>query len=79
MEDDSILRIDADKDAIANMLELKVLSCILSSLYPENDINFRKLKACLMIFMEHGIPLQTSIDMLKEMGEKMNKIDEEEK
>ena len=79
MEDNNILRIDADKDAIANMLEFKVLTCILSSLYPENDINFRKVKACLMIFMEHGIPLQTSIDILKEMGEKINKIDEEEK
>lgn len=79
MEDDNILRIDADKDAIANMLELKVFACILSSLYPENDINIRKLKACLMIFIEHGIPLNTCIDILQEMGEKMNKIDEEEK
>ena len=79
MEDNNILRIDADKDAIANMLELKVFTCILSSLYPENDINFRKFKACLMIFIEHGISLQTSLDMIKEIGEKMNKIDEEEK
>ena len=45
----------------------------------KNYINFRKFKACLMIFIEHGISLKTSLDMLKEMGEKMNKIDEEEK
>ena len=79
MEDDSMLRIDADKDALTEMLKFKVYTELLSSFCSVDDLNFRKLKACLMIFMEHGIPLQTSLDMLKEMGEKMNKIDEEEK
>ena len=79
MEDDSMLRIDADKDALTEMLKFKVYTDLLSSFCPVDDLNFRKLKACLMIFMEHGIPLDTCIDILKEMGEKMSKIDEEEK
>lgn len=80
MEDDSILRIDADKDALTDMLKFKVYTELLSAFCPkEEDLNFRKLKACIMIFMEHGIPLNTCIDILKEMGEKMSKIDEEEK
>lgn len=79
MEDDSILRIDADKDALTDMLKFKVYTELLSSFCSVDDSNFRKLKACLMIFMEHGIPLNTCIDILKEMGEKFSKIDEEEK
>ena len=79
MEDDSILRIDADKDALTDMLKFKVYTDLLSSFCPVDDLNFRKLKACLMIFMEHGIPLNTCIDILKELGEKFSKIDEEEK
>ena len=79
MEDDNILRIDADKDAIANMLELKVFNHMLTSLYPEDDPNIKKFKLCLRVLIEHGISLQTSLDMIKEIGEKMNKIDEEEK
>lgn len=79
MEDDNILRIDADKDALTDMLKFKVYTELLSSFGPADDLNFRKLKACLMIFMEHGIPLDTCIGILKEMGEKFSKIDEEEK
>ena len=79
MEDDSILRIDADKDALTDMLKFKVYTELLSSFCSVDDSNFRKLKACLMIFMEHRIPLNTCIDILKEMGEKISKIDEEEK
>ena len=79
MGDDNILRIDADKDALTDMLKFKVYTDLLSSFCPVDDSNFRKLKACLMIFMEHGIPLKTCIDILKELGEKFNKIDEEEK
>ena len=79
MEDDSILRIDADKDALTEMLKFKVYTELLSSFCPKEDPNLKKLKACLMIFMEHGIPLNTCVDILKEMGEKMSKIDEEEK
>ena len=79
MEDDSMLRIDADKDALTDMLKFKVYTDLLSLFCPVDDSNFRKIKACLMIFMEHGIPLNTCIDILKEFGEKLNKIDEEEK
>ena len=79
MEDDNIFRIDADKDALTEMLKFKVYTELLSSFCSADDSNFRKLKACLMIFMEHGIPLNTSIDIFKEMGEKLKKIDEEEK
>lgn len=79
MEDNNIFRIDADTDTLTEMLKFKVYTELLSSFCSVDDLNFRKLKACLMIFIEHGIPLQTSLDMLKEMGEKMNKIDEEEK
>ena len=79
MEDDNIFRIDADKDALNEMLKFKVYTELLSSFCSVDDLNFRKLKACLMIFMEHGIPLNTCIDILKEFGEKLNKIDEEEK
>lgn len=79
MGDDNILRIDADKDALTDMLKFKVYTELLSSFGSADDLNFRKLKACLLVFMEHGISLDTSIDILKEMGEKMNKIDEEEK
>ena len=79
MEDDNIFRIDADKDALTDMLKFKVYTELLSSFCSADDLNFRKLKACLLVFMEHGISLDTSIDILKEMGEKMNKIDEEEK
>lgn len=79
MGDDNILRIDADKDALTDMLKFKVYTELLSSFCSADDLNFRKLKACLLVFMEHGISLDTSIDILKEMGEKINKIDEEEK
>jgi hypothetical protein len=79
MEDDNMFRIDADKDALTEMLKFKAYIELFSLFCPEDDSNFRKLKACLMIFMEHGIPLNTGIDILKEMVEKMNKIDEEEK
>lgn len=79
MEDDNMLRIDADKDALTEMLKFKIYTELLSSFGSTDDSNFKKLKACLMIFMEHGISLDTSIDILKEMGEKMSKIDEEEK
>ena len=76
---DHMFRIDADKDALTEMLKFKIYTELLSSFCPVDDSNFRKLKACIMIFMEHGIPLNTCIDILKEMGEKMSKIDEEEK
>ena len=79
MGDDNMFRIDADKDALTEMLKFKVYTELLSSFCSVDDSNFRTLKACLMIFMEHGIPLNTCIDILKEMGEKMSKIDEEEK
>ena len=80
MEDDNMFRIDVDKDALIEMLKFKVYTELLSSLFGStDDSNFRKLKACLLIFMEHGIPLNTCIDILKEMGEKMSEIDEEEK
>lgn len=79
MGDDNIFRIDADKDALTEMLKFKVYTELLSSFCSADDLNFRKLKACLLVFMEHGISLDTSIDILKEMGEKNNKIDEEEK
>ena len=79
MGDDNMFRIDADKDALTEMLKFKVYTELLSSFCPVDDLNFRKLKACLMIFMEHGIPLNTCIDILKEFGETLNKIDEEEK
>lgn len=79
MEEDNIFRIDADKDALTDMLKFKVYTELLSSFCSADDLNFRKLKAILLVFMEHGISLDTSIDILKEMGEKMNKIDEEEK
>lgn len=79
MGDDNIFRIDADKDALTEMLKFKVYTELLSSFCSVDDLNFRKLKACLMIFMEHGIPLNTCIDILKELGEKFSKIDEEEK
>lgn len=79
MGDDNILRIDADKDSLTDMLKFKVYTDLLSLFCPVDDSNFRKLKACLMIFMEHGIPLNTCIDILKELGEKFSKIDEEEK
>lgn len=82
MEDDSMLRIDADKDALTEMLKYKVYTELLSSfcsVCSVDDSNFRKMKACLMIFMEHGIPLNTCIDILKEFGEKISKINEEEK
>ena len=79
MEDDNMLRIDADKDALTEMLKFKVYTELLSSFCSVDDSNFRKMKACLITFMEHGIPLNTCIDILKEMGEKMSKIDEEEK
>ena len=79
MGDDNMFRIDADKDALTEMLKFKVYTELLSSFCLVDDVNFRKLKACLTIFMEHGIPLNTCIDILKEMGEKMSKIDEEEK
>ena len=79
MGDDNIFRIDADKDALTDMLKFKVYTDLLSLFCPVDDSNFRKIKACLMIFMEHGIPLNTCIDILKELGEKFSKIDEEEK
>lgn len=79
MGDDNMFRIDADKDALIEMLKFKIYTELLSSFGSTDDLNFRKLKACLMIFMEHGIPLNTCIDILKELGEKFNKIDEEEK
>lgn len=79
MGDNNIFRIDADKDALTDMLKFKVYTELLSSFCSADDLNFRKLKACLLVFMEHGISLDTSIDILKEMGEKINKIDEEEK
>lgn len=79
MGEDNIFRIDADKDALTDMLKFKVYTELLSSFCSADDLNFRKLKACLLVFMEHGISLDTSIDILKEMGEKINKIDEEEK
>lgn len=79
MDNDNILRIDADKDALANMLEFELFNHIFSALYSEDDPIFRKLKVCIRIFIEHGIPLKTSLDMLKEMGDELNKIDEEEK
>lgn len=80
MGDDNMFRIDADKDALTEMLKFKVYTELLSSFCSEDDLkNFRKLKVCLLVFMEHGISLDTSIDILKEMGEKMSKIDEEEK
>ena len=82
MGDDNIFRIDADKDALTEMLKFKVYTELLSSfcsVCSVDDSNFRKMKACLMIFMEHGIPLNTCIDILKEFGEKISKINEEEK
>ena len=79
MGDDNIFRIDVDKDALTEMLKFKVYTELLSSFCSADDSNFRKLKAFLTTFMEHGIPLNTCIDILKEIGEKMNKIDEEEK
>ena len=79
MGDDNMFRIDADKDALTEMLKFKVYTELLSSFCSVVASNFRKSRACLMIFMEHGIPLNTCIDILKEMGEKMSKIDEEEK
>lgn len=82
MGDDNIFRIDADKDALTEMLKYKVYTELLSSfcsVCSVDDSNFRKMKACLMIFMEHGIPLNTCIDILKEFGEKISKINEEEK
>ena len=79
MGDDNMFRIDIDKDALKEMLKFKVYTELLSSFCSADDLNFRKLIACLLIFMEHGISLNTSIDILKEMGDKMNKIDEEEK
>lgn len=79
MGDDNMFRIDADKDALTEMLKFKVYTELLSSFCSADDSNFRKLKAFLMTFMEHGIPLNTCIDILKEIGEKMSKIDEEEK
>ena len=79
MGDDNMFRIDADKDALTEMLKFKVYTELLSSFCPKDDPNLKKLKACLMIFMEHGIPLNTCIDILKELGEKFNKIDKEEK
>lgn len=80
MGDDNMFRIDADKDALTEMLKFKVYTELLSSFCSADDLkNFRKLKACLLVFMEHGISLDTSIDILKEIGEKFNKIDEEEK
>ena len=78
MGDDNMFRIDADKDALTEMLKFKVYTELLSSFCSVDDSNFRKLKACLTIFMEHGIPLKTCIDILKELGEKFNKIDKEE-
>ena len=82
MGDDNIFRIDADEDALNEMLKYKVYTELLSSfcsVCSVDDSNFRKMKACLMIFMEHGIPLNTCIDILKEFGEKISKINEEEK
>ena len=82
MGDDNIFRIDADKDALTEMLKYKVYTELVSSfcsVCSVDDSNFRKMKACLMIFMEHGIPLNTCIDILKEFGEKISKINEEEK
>ena len=79
MGDDNMFRIDADKDALTEMLKFKVYTELLSSFCPKDDPNLKKLKACLTIFMEHGIPLKTALDILKELGEKLNKIDEEEK
>lgn len=79
MGDDNMFRIDADKDALMDMLKFKIYTELLSSFGSTDDLNFRKLKACLLIFMEHGIPINTCIDILKEMGEKFSKIDEEEK
>ena len=79
MEDDNIFRIDVDKDLLTEMLKFKLYSDMLSSFCPKDDPNLKKLKACLTIFMEYGIPLKTALDILKELGEKLNKIDEEEK
>lgn len=79
MGDDNMFRIDADKDALIEMLKFEVYTEMISAFCSVDDLNFRKLKACLMIFMEHGIPLNTCIDIFKEMGEKLKKIDEEEK
>lgn len=79
MGDDNIFRIDADKDALIEMLKFEIYTEMISSFCSVDDLNFKKLKACLMIFMEHGIPLNTCIDILKEMGEKFSKIDKEEK
>lgn len=79
MGDDNIFRIDADKDALMEMLKFKVYTELISSFCSADDSNFRKIKACIMTFMEHGIPFNTCIDILKEMGEKISKIDEEEK
>lgn len=79
MDDDNILRIDANKDMLTEMLKFKLYSDMLSSFCPEDDLNLKKIKVCLRTLIEHGIPLETALDMLKEMGEEMNKIDEEEK
>ena len=79
MGDDNIFRIDADIDALTEMLKFKIYTELLSSFCPKDDPNLKKLKACLTIFMEYGIPLKTALDILKELGEKLNKIDEEEK
>ena len=79
MGDDNMFRIDVDKDILTEMLKFKLYSDMISSFCPKDDPNLKKLKACLTIFMEHGIPLKTALDILKELGEKFNKIDEEEK
>ena len=79
MENDNILRIDVNKSMLTEMLKFKLYSDMLSSFCPEDDLNLKKIKVCLRTLIEHGIPLETALDMLKEMGEEMNKIDEEEK
>ena len=79
MDDDNILRINVNKDMLTEMLKFKLYSDMLSSFCPEDDLNLKKIKVCLRTLIEYGIPLKTALDMLKKMGEEMNKIDEEEK
>lgn len=78
-ENDNIFRIDVDKGMLTEMLKFKLYSDMLSSFCPEDDLNLKKIKVCLKVLIGHGISLEAALDMLKEMGEEMNKIDEEEK
>lgn len=75
--DDNIFRIDADRESFINLIELKLFNEIFDSLYPDDqdESDAKKLKACIRVFVEHGIPLSTAIEIIKEMGDEMAKVD----